>query len=290
MIIVKLMGRLGNQMFQFALAKSLGSDGKEVLIDDSMLRYDNDHMELGVFPKVERELKIAPPQMAGRLGDLDKSLFGKIRRRTIGYKKTHIRERGYAYHPELFKLDGVYLDGYWQTERYFINIEETIRMLYTFPEIEDEENSAMAERIQGCDSVSLHIRRGDYLSAKNAPMHGDICTRAYYDRAIGHIREHVGSPQFFIFTDDAQWARAEYGDKKAFTVVDINHGSQSFRDMQLMSLCRHHIVANSSFSWWGAWLDQRRDKIVVAPPKWFNLAETPDIWCDGWTVMERFHG
>lgn len=284
MIIVKLMGRLGNQMFQYALAKSLQAAGRDVAMDSTMLPYDGNHNELGIFPHVAEEMREADPQLVKLIGDCNKSLLCKIKRKAVGYKRTHIREQGYAYHPELSGLDNVYLDGYWQTEKYFINIEDEIRRLYTFPWIEDLHNRHLAEKIQGCNSVSIHIRRGDYLNAQNAPMHGNICTKAYYDNAIYYVNERVSAPQFFVFTDDAEWARSEYGSRSGYTIVDVNRGGQSFRDMQLMSLCRHNIIANSSFSWWGAWLNQNRDKIVVAPPKWFNLAETPDVWCEGWKI------
>lgn len=281
------MGRLGNQMFQYALAKRVETMGKDVAIDSSMLCYDQNHNELGIFPAIDIRVEEATAQDVDKLGDCKKSLLCKAKRRIIGYKKTHVREQGYAYHPEIVDYDNVYLDGYWQTEKYFADIKEKIRKLYTFPAICDKQNEQMAQRIQNSNSVSIHIRRGDYLSAKNAPMHGNICTKAYYDNAILYVSQQIDHPQFFIFTDDAQWARSEYGNRPSYTIVDFNHESQSFRDMQLMSLCKHNILANSSFSWWGAWLNENKDKLVVAPPKWFNLADTPDIWCDGWKIVEN---
>lgn len=287
MIIVKLMGRLGNQMFQYALVKRLQSMEKDVIIDSTMLKYDNNRNELGVFPNVCKEFREADKKYVDKLGDCNKAVFYKIKRKVFGYKKTHVREQEYLYHPEILELDNVYLDGYWQTEKYFSSIKNEIHQLYTFPAIEDTENTQMAGLIQNCNSISLHIRRGDYLSAKNAPMHGNICTKAYYNNAIDYMNEHVDAPYFFIFTDDPEWARIEYGNRTNYTIVDINHDGNSYRDMQLMSLCRHNIVANSSFSWWGAWLNKNKDKIVVMPPKWFNLAKTPDIKCEGWTVVEN---
>lgn len=287
MIIVRLQGRLGNQMFQYALAKSLQASGKNVTIDSGMLGYDGNHNELGLFPSVQKEMQEASATMVERLGDCNKSLAHKLKRRLLGYKKTHILEKGYVYHADIFELDDVYLEGYWQSERYFNGIAEEIRRLYTFPPIADSGNQELKEEIQSCNAVSMHIRRGDYLSAKNAPMHGGICTAAYYENAIAYIREHVENPKFYIFTDDAAWAREHYQDSKTYIIADRNHGEQSYRDMQLMSLCRHNIIANSSFSWWGAWLNPNQNKIVVAPPRWFNLEETPDIWCAGWKVVEN---
>ena len=287
MVIVRLQGRLGNQMFQYALIKSLQASGKEVYIDSNMLKYDNNYNELGLFPLVGKEIQEATTDMVCKLGDCNKSFFHKVKRKTLGYKKTHILERGYAYYDDVFKMDDVYLEGYWQTERYFKAIENEIRHVFIFPEITDEANKCLQAEMQSCNSISMHIRRGDYLNAKNAPVHGNICTVTYYENAIDYMKEHVENPRFYIFTDDAKWAREQYQDREMFVVVDQNHGDQSYRDMQLMGCCKHNIIANSSFSWWGAWLNDNKDKIVVAPPKWFNTDKTPDIWCEGWKIVEN---
>lgn len=281
MIIVRLTGRLGNQMFQYALARSLQSHGKEVYLDSSMLKYDGNHYELGIYPGGS-EISETTTKDKNRLGDCKKEYIFKIKRKLLGYKKTHIVENGYQYHPELFNMDDIYLEGYWQSEKYFKTIEQEIRADFTFTKITEENNCSLAEQIEKVQSVSLHIRRGDYLQRKYAPMHGNICNKEYYENAIAYMRMHVESPVFYVFTDDVEWAKEQYKNQDDFVIVDGNSNAQSFRDMQLMSMCKHHIIANSSFSWWGAWLDTNPDKIVVAPPKWFNLADTPDIWCEDW--------
>lgn len=286
MIIVRLTGRLGNQMFQYALARSLQAQGKEVYIDSSMLKYDGNHYELGIYARCSAVREVTMKDR-NRLGDCQKNPIFKIKRKVIGYKKTHIVENGYQYHPELYAMDEVYLEGYWQSEKYFKDIEKIIRADFLFPPIQGECNRKMAEHIKEKQSVSLHIRRGDYLEKKYAPMHGNICNRQYYQNAIAYIREHVEYPVFYVFTDDVQWASKQYKNQDDFIIVDENSGDQSFRDMQLMSMCKHHIIANSSFSWWGAWLDANPEKIVVAPSKWFNLAETPDIWCKNWIICDN---
>lgn len=281
MIIVRLTGRLGNQMFQYALARSLQSQGKEVYIDSCMLKYDGNQYELGIYTGCS-SINETVMKDRDRLGDCRKDYISKIKRKLFGYKKTHIVENGYQYHPELFTMDEIYLEGYWQSEKYFKNIGQLIREDFTFPDLKEERNLALAEQMGQVQSVSLHIRRGDYLEKKYAPMHGNICNKQYYENAIAYMEEHVQHPVFYIFTDDVEWAKEQYRNREDFVIVDENSGNQSFRDMQLMSSCKHHIIANSSFSWWGAWLDMNPDKIVVAPPKWFNLAETPDIWCKDW--------
>lgn len=285
MIIVRLQGRLGNQMFQYALVKSLQSTGKEVMIDSSMLKYDGNYNELGLFPNVQEEMVEAPSELVQTLGDCNKFILHKIKRKVFGYKRTHILEKGYSFYGDIFEMDNVYLEGYWQSEKYFQSVEKKIRNLYIFPEIEDDMNIYLKKKIQNNNSISLHIRRGDYLDAKNAPKHGNICTKQYYENAISYMENRVDNPVFFVFTDDPEWARKEYQDRKNMVFVDNNYGKNSYRDMQLMSLCKHNIVANSSFSWWGAWLNQTSSKITVAPPKWFNTGTMPDIICKDWVVM-----
>lgn len=286
MVIVRLTGRLGNQMFQYALARSLQSQGKEIYIDSSMLKYDDNHYELGIYSGCSAIGEVTEKDK-DRLGDCRKDLVAKVKRKVLGYKKTHVVENGYQYHPEIFELNQVYLEGYWQSEKYFKKIGQLIRSDFTFPEIKEKNNLALAEQIARGQSVSLHIRRGDYLEKKYAPMHGNICNKKYYDNAIAYIRTRVEQPLFYVFTDDVQWAKEQYKEQPDFIIIDGNNGDKSFRDMQLMSMCKHHIIANSSFSWWGAWLDKNPEKIVVAPPKWFNLADTPDIWCEGWERVEN---
>lgn len=285
MIVVRLQGRLGNQMFQYALAKSLQNRGKEVMIDSSMLKYDGNYNELGLFPNVKREMQEASSELVQTLGDCNKSILHKIKRKVLGYKKTHILEKGYSFYGDIFEMDNVYLEGYWQSEKYFQSVEKEIRNLYNFPEIEDDINIYLKKEIQDSNSISLHIRRGDYLDTKNAPKHGNICTKQYYENAIDYMEKHVDNPAFFVFTDDPEWAKREYQDKKNIVFVDNNHGENSYRDMQLMSLCKHNIIANSSFSWWGAWLNQTPAKIVVAPPRWFNIGTMPDIICKNWIIV-----
>lgn len=286
MVIVRLTGRMGNQMFQYALARSLQSKGKEVYIDSSMLKYDGNHYELGIFPGCTA-ISEASEKDKDVLGDCHKDIVSKVKRKVLGYRKTHVVEKGYQYHSELFALDQVYLEGYWQSERYFKEIEQAIRADFTFPKLEEEYNLELADQMEKVQSVSIHIRRGDYLEKKYAPMHGNICNKQYYENAIAYMKEHVGHPMFYVFTDDVQWAKEQYMHQADFVVVDVNSGDKSFRDMQLMSMCKHHIIANSSFSWWGAWLNTNSEKIVVAPFKWFNLADTPDIWCEGWKRIKN---
>src|SRR5690606_38192956 len=147
-------------------------------------------------------------------------------------------------------------------------VAEELREHFQFPQITDIKNKELIQHIQQRNSVSLHVRRGDYLIASNQHL-GSICDNAYYEKAITYINEKTDSPLFVIFSNDIPWCKETFNNIDAI-FVDWNTGNQSYIDMQLMSLCKHNIIANSSFSWWGAWLNNNPDKIVVSPNKWIN--------------------
>ncbi|MFN8447792.1 MAG: alpha-1,2-fucosyltransferase [Anaerolineae bacterium] len=164
----------------------------------------------------------------------------------------------------------VYLQGYFQNERYFKSIESLIRQDFVVPTPFDSRNGEMAERIRRVQSVSLHIRRGDYATnAETRSIHG-LLPLDYYQTAVQHIAKSVDQPHFFVFSDDPVWACDHLRLDFPLTVVDYNGAERDFEDMRLLSLCQHHIIANSSFSWWGAWLCENPDKIVCAPKRWLQ--------------------
>jgi hypothetical protein len=165
-------------------------------------------------------------------------------------------------------------------------VASTIRTDFAFRQPLTGLNVEIAQEIAVVNSVSLHIRRGDYASnPKTLSTHG-TCSLAYYKEAIRKIIERVESPHLFVFSDDIDWARDNLNIDLPIRYVDHNRDSESFNDMRLMSLCRHHIIANSSFSWWGAWLNPHEDKIVVAPNNWFaNSNNTKDLLPTGWFAL-----
>lgn len=162
-----------------------------------------------------------------------------------------------------------YLCGYWQSEKYFCAYQNNIRANFRFKLKMNAMNSSLADHIGESNSVSLHVRRGDYAYDPNARSTHGLCDLSYFAQAINHMTRRLISPTFFVFSDDIIWAKKNlvYGVPMIF--VDQNHGVESYSDMRLMSLCRHHIISNSTFGWWGAWLDARSDKIVIAPKQWF---------------------
>ncbi|WP_265943729.1 alpha-1,2-fucosyltransferase [Dechloromonas sp. A34] len=174
--------------------------------------------------------------------------------------------------------DDVYLDGYWQSERYFSSSAQQIREAFRITSPLDASNAALAQQIDATTSVSVHVRRGDFArNPEVSRVHG-VDLREYYWKAIEAIGRRLNKPHYFIFSDEPEWVRGHLDIAAPWTVVDHNSGVNSYRDMQLMSLCRHHVIANSTFSWWGAWLNPRPDKIVVAPCQWFaNDTPTDDL-------------
>jgi len=182
--------------------------------------------------------------------------------------------------------DNCYLSGYWQSERYFESATAEIRKDFTFKMPLSGRNKELAEQISACDAVSLHVRRGDYVSdAKTSSLLG-TCSLDYYRTAINHLSERVDSPHFFVFSDDIGWTKENLQLDFPCIYIDHNHGEDSYRDMQLMSLCAHHIIANSSFSWWGAWLNPKEGKIVVAPKRWFAVDyKTDDLIPSEWVIL-----
>ena len=179
------------------------------------------------------------------------------------------------------------MEGYWQSYRYFADAADKIRQELTPRDPMEPGNAAVAAEIDAVEAVSLHVRRGDYVTnAGAAPFHG-LCSLDYYRAAVNHVRARVGAPHLFIFSDDHDWARDNLRFDLPTTYVVANPPDRGFRDMQLMARCRHHITANSSFSWWGAWLNPRHDKIVVAPQAWFAdpKIDTRDLIPQGWTRL-----
>jgi hypothetical protein len=179
-----------------------------------------------------------------------------------------------------------YLMGYWQSEKYFSAISEQIREDFSFRLAINNQNTQLAFKISQHNAVSLHIRRGDYANNPTVTATHGLCPISYYHNAIEYIAHRVKQPYFFIFSDDIVWAKENLKMDLHSTYIDHNQGAESYNDMRLMSLCRHHIIANSSFSWWGAWLNPNIDKIAIAPKQWFvKDVNTQDLIPKDWVRL-----
>lgn len=291
MIITRLIGGLGNQMFQYAAGRALSLRmGVELKVDTSGFEtYGLRRYELGAYPIAA---EIASPEELALVGGgvpAPRSRWRSVLHRWIGGSSVPspalYREPHFPFDADLARQSPpIYMDGYWQSERYFSDVAEILRRDLTPREPLDPVNAETASEIVGSEAVSLHVRRGDYVTNAHTNAYHGTCSLDYYRAAIEHIGSHVASPRLFVFSDDADWTRKNLNTDLPTTYVSANPPDRGFRDIQLMSLCRHHVIANSSFSWWGAWLNPRSDKIVVAPSQWFAAGgnDTRDLVPDRW--------
>lgn len=206
--------------------------------------------------------------------------------RLLGLAPRFRREHGLGYNAAIETWDdGTYLHGYWQSERYFAHIAARIRADFAFPAFSNSQNAEMAARIGDTDAISLHVRRGDYV----ALAAHTLCDQRYYAAALTRLLEGVaGDPVVYLFSDDPAWARDNLALPVQKVVVDFNGPETDFEDMRLMSLCRHNIIGNSSFSWWAAWLNAHPGKRIAAPASWFGDAKlhNPDLLPPDWLKIE----
>lgn len=337
MVIIQLAGGLGNQMFQYALYLQLKALGREVKIDDvSGFVQDPQRMPaLSPFGiTYERPTKEELIQM------LDSSMlpWSRVRRKLFGRHKKSYFEEGKLFIPEVLTWDDIYLEGYWQTEKYFQAVEKQVREAYDTDKLVayleqagclrgGSDNTRQAERGKsgrdgdargketaeqymremdnGC-SVSIHVRRGDYLTPENQKLYGGICTDAYYIEGMRQMRERFPGCRFFLFTNDREWAMRQFGqnvDGKRQTAKELGRGEErsdcaenafagaditwvdlsgaadnDYMEFILMSRCKHHILANSSFSWWASYLNKNPEKTVLAPQRWLNGVDNRDFY------------
>jgi len=292
MIVSDIIGGLGNQMFQYAAGRALSLERNQPLCLDIA-----GFAGYGLHQGFELERVFNCPAAIATEADVSailgwQSLSG-IRRVLARPGMAAFRRDGFVVEPHFYywpKMNYVpqncYLAGYWQSEKYFQTHTSEIRADFTFKLPLSDRNAELAEHIGKVNAVSLHVRRGDYVNnAKNNSIYS-VCSLDYYRSAIQYISERVASPQLFIFSDDIVWVRDNLQFDMPCQYVEHNQGVESYNDMHLMSLCKHHIIANSSFSWWGAWLNPGLEKIVVAPKKWFvNEINVKDLLPQGWVKL-----
>jgi hypothetical protein len=292
MIISHLIGGLGNQMFQYAMSRSLSLER-----DDSLYLDVQDFKGYALHNGYElnRVFNINT-KLAGSL-ELKKALgwraYSSVRKKLYNPKLSKFRGRNFFVDTQFSswrQLNDVpndcYLMGNWQTESYFENFQETIRADFSFRLPPAGLNAVLFDQISRVSAVSLHVRRGDYVTNPSSLAFHGLCSLNYYRRAINYISDRVDNPVFYIFSDDILWVRENLQLKHSCHYVESNEGMESYNDMRLMSQCQHHIIANSSFSWWGAWLNPKADKIVIAPRIWVvGDFDTSDIVPDTWIQL-----
>ena len=288
MIIVHLKGGLGNQLFQYAAGRTLAYIHNTVLKLDTTAYYYGGprqfelyHFNIQENIAVTAEVQKLTEVKQNRLQKLLHSLMHSHPKLSLN----HFRYNKMQYNPDFLKLpDNVYLEGYWLSEKYFSDIKDIIRREFTFKHPPDETNRKLADHISAANSVSIHIRLGDYITdLKTGQTHG-ICGLDYYHKSIEELSSKINQPHFFVFSDNMDWCRNKLKVKYPVNYVDHNPPDRACEDLRLMSLCKHHIIANSTFSWWGAWLAANKNKMVFAPEKWFARDDinTDEILPNDW--------
>lgn len=283
-IVSKITDGLGNQLFQYAMGRAMAlRSGSSLLLDKryfnttSRVAFRLDHFNVG---RTLTEDRLPPLRHEERL----RYTFW----RRLKLKPRPLREGGLAFQERLMApISNVWLEGYWQSERYFEDVADIIRndlLIITTP---SQENRNHLASISAAPAVSLHVRRGDYLLPEHRGLFA-TCSQDYYIKALELIASKMADdPVVYVFSDDPEWARDNLALPFEKRVMGHNGRDADYEDMRLMSACRHHVIANSTFSWWGAWLNPSPDKIVVAPETWFIdlAASNPDIIPDSWTKL-----
>lgn len=289
MIIVKLSGGLGNQMFQYAFGRYLSE-----LLDTELKLYIDEIYENGKATKriyglgafnikenfvTDKELKL--------LRIKTNSFRNKIQRWTLKKIKflntSYVIEKSFEFNQLKFKSGKDYfLEGYWQSEKYFKSIENIIKEEFQLKYHNEEIIELIGKIKLQEESVSIHIRRGDYVTNPITAKYHGVCDSSYYKKAISIFENKIKNPYFYVFSDDIDWAKKNLPvEINAAYISELNF--KDYVELQLMSLCKHNIIANSSFSWWGAWLNSNMNKIVIAPNKWFNTSiNTIDLIPSTW--------
>ncbi|GAB3693559.1 alpha-1,2-fucosyltransferase [Spirosoma flavus] len=264
------MGGLGNQMFAYAFYHSLKKRKlySSIIINPSLSEAQHNGYEIqSVFPQVSKSKYVF--YRYSFFNFIKKSIFIEIEQTQVGFFKSLI-DNNYPF---------LIYKGFWQSELYFKSYEAEIKNIFKFNHaLINNHTRCILERIQSTNSVSIHIRRGDYTG--NTEL-SNVCSLSYYRASVRYISDQIKSPVFYVFTDEPEWVKSNFEDF-SYTLIDWNKGKSSWQDMFLMSNCKHNIIANSSFSWWGAWLNSNPNKLVIAPKKWFNTLPDNDIVPQSW--------
>lgn len=284
MIIVRLNGGLGNQMFQYAMGRATSvRNNLQLKLDivtgiapgDTTRPYALGHFHIVEDIASREEIE----SLKYPLG-----FFSRIMR-FIRIKI--LRQFHEGFNPQALHIaDKTYLDGFWQSWKYFDDVADIIRKDFTLKNPLSDRAKKIVDVMQQVNAVSVHVRRGDYVANPTTHAYHGTCSPEYYQQAIAHMRAHSAHPVFFVFSDDIAWVKEHipFGNDKVFYVSDYK--LLDYEELMLMASCKHHIIANSSFSWWGAWLNRNEEKMVIAPKKWFAKGNDPkDLIPPSWIRM-----
>lgn len=280
MIIVKLKGGLGNQVFQYAAGLAVASRRDQKLKIDTT-GYDDPRV---INSDIPRKYGLFAFNISGSIATAEevrkaRNPFGIFSKALRFFSQKFLRRYYLDYHPEFFKKNHKYVEGFFQSEKNFASVKEKVIREFTLKkEFESDVFLAEKNKVYKIKSVSVHIRRGDYVNDKVTNDYWGTCSKEYYKEAIDLIRSKIEAPIFCFFSDDIEWVKKEFGEQPDFKYIS-NSSLKDYEELMLMSLCAHNITANSSFSWWGAYLNQNPSKIIIAPKKWVirNYGLHPNI-------------
>lgn len=286
-VIVRLVGGLGNQMFQYAAGRAVAVRHQVPLtLDLSWFGID-----------LERQYALAPFRINARIpkdqnpGNVNPSwverFAGRVRRKLNlpSQGVSVFSEKSFRYDAEIESVSApVILNGYFQSERYFSSIKPLISKEFTLQHEPKSRAVELLALIHASDAICVHIRRGDYITNVSANAYHGTCSLNYYDNGLAEVSAGLRNPRCFVFSDDSQWVRENFKTRMPMTIVDIHGTQEAHEDLRLMRECHHFVIANSSLSWWGAWLSAREGKRVVAPKVWFKNSknDTSDLIPSGW--------
>lgn len=290
---ILIYGGLGNQMFQYAFCLAQKEHDVEAEISFSDFFFKDHHNGFNLAEAFT--LDFTPYQQLmflvmtyGSWIYRNKVVSYALRRLSNWYRhryyEVYEESREFEYDDNAMRQNNRLMIGTWQVERYFREMEGRLKDAFAFRVPRDARNRALMDDIRSCNAVSIHVRRGDYLSSEWAATHSVIRSAAYYHNALNYLETLVGDPHYFIFSDDISWAKKNLQMPNC-TYIDHNVGKDSYIDLYLMSLCKHNIIANSTFSWWAAWLNRNPDKIVIMPERWLNHRSCEGIFPADWVKM-----
>jgi hypothetical protein len=282
MIIIQIKGGLGNQLFQYATARQVSVNQNVALKFDFTYLHNQQ-----IYSNTVRYFELDKLNVNANIAS-EREISTVKKQRWLNYLLHNVyQERSLRFDKNVFKAGkNCFLSGYFQSEKYFINIRDILLKELTFKEpLLDQYFIKTTETIKNCNSVSLHFRRGDYITNETANKTHGLLPLEYYEKAVKLISEKVKNPFFFVFSDEIEWAKEHF--KSEFPVVFVEKSDDNLHsDFRLMSLCKHNIIANSSYSWWAAWLNQNDNKIIISPQKWFSNEQknlqTSDLIPEKW--------
>jgi len=290
---VRIIGGLGNQMFQYALYLALNKKGvkSRILFSHFLYSFHHDGFSLGNAFRIKLDLPSKILNAILTYGGIfyKNRISGFFLKRILGgyqqKENKYFEKEEFEFDPEVFNQKGKTLIGIWQAEVYFRDIKELILKEFVFRTPDDEKNRELIEKIINSNSVSIHVRRGDYLNDRWKNILGVIRGTVYYDNAVNFMTDKVKNPNYFVFSDDIKWAKDNL---KLGNCIYVNHnkGRKSYVDMYLMSICKHNIIANSTFSWWAAWLNKNPEKIVTIPEKWIIGKNCEQMYPAQWVKIK----